>query len=151
MSTGAHIYDTSLGSWVSPMALRSSYARQVAPSFNKSERRYSRLHILSYPEEFDYQPATIHGYQTTSYMGGSGTHTQCTNALDSQIEPQAGDISSFSMHDSFRKAPVGYGFSKLQEQGSLNTGFELHMTGVSHSVLTPEHTIFCRSITCSLS
>lgn len=125
-STGAHIYDTSLGSWASPMALRSSYARQVAPSFNRSERRYSRLHIPSYPEEFDYQPATIHGYQTTSYMGRSGTHTQCTNALDSQIGPQAGDISSFSMHDSFRKLPVGYGFSKLQEQGSLNTGFDLH-------------------------
>lgn len=125
-SVGANIYDASLASWASPIALRGSSAWQVAPSFNRSERRYSRLHIPSYPEEFDYQPATIHGYQTTSYMGRSGTHAQCTNAVDSQIGPHAGDISSFSMHDSFRNAPVGYGFSKSQEQGSLNTGIELY-------------------------
>jgi len=124
-SMGANMCDASLGSWASPMAVHSSYARQVAP-FNRSERRYSRLHIPSYPEEFDYQPATIHGYQTASYMGRSGTHTQCTNAVDSQIGSQAGDVSSFSMHDSFRNAPVGYGLQKLQGQSPLNTGFESH-------------------------
>lgn len=122
-STGANMYDATLG-WTSPMALHGSYARQVAPSFTRSERRYSRLHIPSYPEEFDYQPATIHGYQTASYMGRSGTHTHYTNSVDSQIGPQAGDVSSFSMHDSFGNAPVRYGFSKIQGQGSLNTGFE---------------------------
>ncbi|CAM6081938.1 unnamed protein product [Calypogeia fissa] len=38
----------------------------------KNERRYMSVHMPSYHEDYDYQPATIHGYRTPSFPGRAG-------------------------------------------------------------------------------
>ncbi|CAI8614600.1 unnamed protein product [Vicia faba] len=52
-----------------PIQLLDAYAQNSARNFLESgERRYSSVRSLHLSEAWDYQPATIHGYQTASYL-----------------------------------------------------------------------------------
>ncbi|CAL5194044.1 unnamed protein product [Lathyrus oleraceus] len=52
-----------------PIQLLDAYAQNSARNFLESgERRYSSVRSLHSSEAWDYQPATIHGYQTASYL-----------------------------------------------------------------------------------
>ncbi|KAH9288411.1 hypothetical protein KI387_032528, partial [Taxus chinensis] len=125
-SMGTNVHGVASASWDSSMLSQDSYARQAIPSLSGSERRYSSLHLPAYHKEFDYQPATIHGYQIASYMGRSGTGG---NAAGSHIEPQAGDGYPFQTHidDSMRNVTVGSSFNELWGSRFQNTGYDSHV------------------------
>eukprot|EP01018_Ginkgo_biloba_P031391 Gb_17016 [translate_table: standard] len=107
-------------SWASQLPLQDSY-RQSLPSFCGSERRYSSLRVPSYHEEFDYQPATIHGYKATSY-----NRQTRGNMFNSHIEAQAGDGSSLisNFRDSLRNFSGASGIDELQTSSFRNSRSE---------------------------
>jgi ethylene-insensitive protein 2 len=52
-----------------PMQLLDAYAQNSSRNFiDSGERRYSSVRNLHSSDAWDYQPATIHGYQTASYL-----------------------------------------------------------------------------------
>ncbi|XP_057841827.1 ethylene-insensitive protein 2.2 isoform X2 [Cryptomeria japonica] len=127
-SMGTNMHGVSSASWLSSTLSQDPYTSQAIPSFSLSERRYSSLHLPAHREEFDYQPATIHGYQMASYMGRSGTLMEGDNTIGSRIESQAHAGSRYPtcIDNSMNNVAVGSGIDELWGSGFQNTGYKSH-------------------------
>ena len=85
-----------------------------------SERQYSSMRLPSYSEEFDRQPATIHGYHASSFLGRSATSSP---ALKSSRPMQSDMHSSASARalsgQAHAQQPLGIGVERELEASQL--------------------------------
>lgn len=86
-----------------------------------SERQYSSMHIPSYSEGFDRQPATIHGYHAPSFLGRSAASSP---ALKSSRPMQSDILSSASARalsgqQPHAQQPLGIGVERELEASQL--------------------------------
>ncbi|MED6143465.1 Ethylene-insensitive protein 2 [Stylosanthes scabra] len=88
---------------------RYSSVRNMPSSDDSGERCYSSLRILPSSEARDYQPATIHGYQTASYLSrvGKGRNLDNLNGLMEVQQLKASSLSNTNYRDS-----VAYALAK---------------------------------------
>ncbi|KAK1283103.1 Ethylene-insensitive protein 2 [Acorus calamus] len=100
-------------SW-SPNMQLDAYIQSATRSILESgERRYSSLHVPQYAESKNYQPATIHGYKMSSYLGRN------SDLLDFVGDQSAPKSSSFGSN---YRDPLAYplaqnGLGSLQSSG----------------------------------
>ncbi|MED6168807.1 Ethylene-insensitive protein 2 [Stylosanthes scabra] len=81
---------------------RYSSVRNLPSSDDSGERCYSSLRSLPSSEARDYQPATIHGYQTVSYLSqvGKGRNLDNLNGLMELQQLKASSLSNTNYRDS---------------------------------------------------
>lgn len=89
------------------------------------ERQYSSLRFPSYCEEFEKQPATIHGYQSPSFLGRSATVSPAYKSSRAMHLDRQGLTSSGSHSgQSLAQQPLGIGVER-ELQGSQFYGRSL--------------------------
>ncbi|CAK8543855.1 unnamed protein product [Lathyrus sativus] len=103
-----------------PIQLLDAYAQNSARNFLESgERRCSSVRSLHSSEAWDYQPATIHGYQTASYLSRG-------------VKDRSSENINGSMQLSSLKSP-STGNSNYRDSLAFALGKKLHNgSGVSH-------------------
>lgn len=103
VQTGAESYRTQRGpsSWSSQqMRLLDAYMQNSGSNVvDSGERRYSSLRLPPSSDGWDYQPATIHGYQIASYRMGKDNNS---NSLNGQMETLAPKSPSLGTSMNFR-------------------------------------------------
>ncbi|KAK1321829.1 Ethylene-insensitive protein 2 [Acorus calamus] len=115
MSTMDSLYGGQMtsSSW-SPNMQLDAYIQSASRSIlDSGERRYSSLHVPQYAESKNYQPATIHGYKMSSYLGRN------SDLLDFVGDQSAPKSSSFASN---YRDPLAYplaqnGLGSLQSSG----------------------------------
>lgn len=88
-----------------------------------SERQYSSMRLPSYSEEFDRQPATIHGYFAPSFLGRSATSSPAHKStrpmtLDMHSSSSARALSG----QAHAQQPLGIGVEREYEGSQLYGG-----------------------------
>ncbi|KAF6167830.1 hypothetical protein GIB67_027608 [Kingdonia uniflora] len=100
---------TGSSSWSSRSQLPDAYIQNSSSSgFDISERRYSSLRLPQTSQGWDYQPATVHGYQLSSYLNKISTDRNLdpvNNLLDS---PTTKSLSSTPFYPANYRDPLTY-------------------------------------------
>ncbi|TYI87396.1 hypothetical protein E1A91_D04G132000v1 [Gossypium mustelinum] len=76
--------------WSNQMQQLDAYAQNSSCNVISGERRYFSLRAAPSAEAWDYQPATVHGYQIASYLNRIAKD-RSSNCLNDQIELPASD------------------------------------------------------------
>ncbi|KAK7245123.1 hypothetical protein RIF29_39957 [Crotalaria pallida] len=100
-----------------PIQLLDAYVQSQNSSRNfldSGERRYSSVRNLPSPEAWDYQPATIHGYQAASYLNRAGKDRNFDN-LNGPMELSS--LKSPSIGNTNYRDSVAYALRKKLHNG----------------------------------
>ncbi|KAK1271105.1 Ethylene-insensitive protein 2 [Acorus gramineus] len=80
---------------------------------DSGERRYSSLHVPQYAESKNYQPATIHGYKMSSYLG---RNSDLLDFVGDQLAPKSSSFAS-NYRDPLAYPLAQNGLGSLQSSG----------------------------------
>ncbi|XP_022143762.1 ethylene-insensitive protein 2 isoform X2 [Momordica charantia] len=86
------------------------YPNSSPNPIDSGERRYSSVRSLPSSESWDYQPATVHGYQITSYLSRMAKDRSSDN-LNSQLDPSG-----------FKYPSLGGGGASLRDSLAFKMG-----------------------------
>ena len=110
-------------SWSNHMQLLDAYVQNSSCNVpDTSERRYSSVRNLPSPESWDYQPATVHGYQIASYRLAKDRNSDHVN---SQTESTA--LRSPSLGVTSYRNPIAFALGQKLQNGlssSQTSGFQ---------------------------
>ncbi|KAG0597001.1 hypothetical protein M758_UG303000 [Ceratodon purpureus] len=105
------------------LGLTQDYSGRLGSSLSPflSERQYSSMHLPSYSEEFDRQPATIHGYHASSFLGRIATSSpvlKSSRPMQSDMHSSA-SARALSGQQPHAQQPLGIGVEREIEASQL--------------------------------
>ncbi|KAG5043766.1 hypothetical protein JHK87_007681 [Glycine soja] len=102
--------------WANPIQLLDAYVQNSSHNLlDSGERRYSSVRNLHSSEAWDYQPATIHGYQTASYLSRLGKDRNSAN-LNCQVDLSS--LKSPSIVNTKYRDSLAFALGKRLQSGS---------------------------------
>lgn len=101
--------------WANNMPMLDPYLQNSSRNvLDASERRYSSLRLPPSSDGFDYQPATVHGYQIASYLSRIGKD-KSSDYLNSPIESTP--PKSPSLHPANYRDPLSFALGQKLQNG----------------------------------
>ncbi|GMI65817.1 ENHANCED RESPONSE TO ABA3, CYTOKININ RESISTANT 1, ORESARA 2, ETHYLENE INSENSITIVE 2, ORESARA 3 [Hibiscus trionum] len=136
----SNVYSRGSSMWSNHMQLLDAYVQNLSHNVDSGERRYSSLRTATFADAWDYQPATVHGYQIKSYLNRIAKD-RSSDSSNGQMDLQAsnypalgptnyGDSMAFTLQQKLQN-----GLTPTQDPGVQNVAVSrnrLLQSGISY-------------------